>query len=60
MKIDSNKLQKVSNYAKEKGITRQHVYRLIENEEINGIEIDGVNFVILDEKAEAFERKRKA
>ncbi|MEX0723904.1 MAG: hypothetical protein WD357_01990 [Gracilimonas sp.] len=60
MKIDTNKLQTISNFAEEKGITRQHVYRLIKNKEINGIEIDGVSFVILDEKAEHFKRKRKA
>lgn len=58
MYIDPNKLQTITNFGKEKGITRQHVYRLIESGEINQVIIDGVKFVHLDEKAESFERKR--
>ncbi len=58
MRIDSNKLKTVSNFAKEKGFTRQHVYRLIKNNEINSIEIDGIKFIILDKKSENLERKR--
>lgn len=58
MLIESNKLKTVSNFADEKKITRQHVYRLIKANEINSINIDGVLFVILDEKAKNFEKKR--
>jgi predicted site-specific integrase-resolvase len=60
MKIDPNKLQKISNFAEEKGLTRQHVYRLIKNGEINQVIIDGVKFVLLDEQAKQYKRKRKA
>ena len=58
MRIDSNKLSTVSNFADEKGFARQHVYRLIKSGEINSIDIDGIIFVILDEKADSLDRKR--
>jgi len=58
MQIDSTKLKTVSNFADEKGFTRQHVYRLIKSEEINSLEIDGVLFIILDDKSKNLERKR--
>jgi len=58
MRIDSNKLKTVTNFAEEKGFTRQHVYRLIKSEELNSVQIDGVTFVILDKKAESLDRKR--
>ena len=58
MQIDSNKLKTVSNFAEEKGFTRQHVYRLIKGDEVNTIQIDGIIFVIKDEKAESLDRKR--
>jgi hypothetical protein len=59
MQIDSEKLITVTNFAKQKGLARQHVYRLIEAGLINSIEIDSISFVILDEKAENFQRQRK-
>lgn len=58
MLIDSTKLQTVSNFANDKGISRQHVYRLIKNNEINGIKIDEIMFVIMDEKSKKFKKKR--
>lgn len=58
MLIDPNKLYKVSTFAAEKDLSIQHVYRLIENGELNSIKIDGVQFVILDEKAKEYQRKR--
>lgn len=59
MKIDINKLLTISNFAKSKNIARQHVYRLIVSKEITEVKIDNISFVLLDEKAIAFERKRK-
>lgn len=59
MEIDIKRLITITNYSKLKNITRQHVYRLIENKEINEIKIDDVSFIYLDEKALEFERKRK-
>jgi hypothetical protein len=59
MQIDSEKLITVTNFAKQKGLARQHVYRLIDSGLINSIEIDSISFVVLDEKAENFQRQRK-
>jgi len=59
MQIDSEKLITVTNFAKQKGLARQHVYRLIDSGLINSIEIDQISFVVLDEKAENFQRQRK-
>lgn len=59
MKIEIDKLITVSNYAKSKNLSRQHVYRLAENKEITLVNIDKIAFVYLDEKAINFIRKRK-
>ena len=58
MKIDIDKLLTVSNFAILKGLSRQHVYRLIENKELTLISIDGISFILMDEKAVDFVRKR--
>jgi excisionase family DNA binding protein len=59
MKVNIEKLLTVSNYANLKGISRQHIYRLVDNQELTMIKIDGVNFILLDEKALDFVRKRQ-
>jgi len=59
MKIDIDKLITVSNFANEKKLSRQHVYRLAENEELTLIKIDNISFILLNNKANDFERKRK-
>jgi len=58
MKINIKKLITISNYAKLKQITRQHVYRLVLSNEIDEVKIDDVAFIYLDDKALSFERKR--
>ena len=59
MNVNIDKLLTVSNYANLKEISRQHVYRLVDNQELNLIKIDGVNFILLDQKALDFVRKRQ-
>jgi len=58
MQINIKKLITISNYAKLKQITRQHVYRLVLSNEIDEVKIDDVAFIYLDDKALSFERKR--
>jgi hypothetical protein len=58
MEINIEKLMTISNYALLKKLSRQHVYRLIANNELTVIHIDGISFVLMDEKALGFERKR--
>lgn len=45
--MDKQKLIKVSTYAKEKNISVQWVYKLIEKGELKLVEIDGVKFIEL-------------
>ncbi len=59
MLIDKDKLLTVSNFAKTKQMTRQHIYRLAKADVLTMVEIDGVAFIELDEKAEQLERQRK-
>lgn len=59
MNINIEKLLTVSNYANLKGISRQHIYRLVDNQQLTMIKIDGVNFILLDDKALDFVRKRQ-
>jgi uncharacterized protein YqfB (UPF0267 family) len=59
MQLDSEKLITITNFAKQKGLTRQHVYRLIDSGIFNSIQIDGIQFVVLDDLAENFKRQRK-
>lgn len=58
MKIGTSELLTISNFAKKKGMSRQHVYRLIKSGEINQVVIDGIKFVHLDEKAQNLQKKR--
>ena len=59
MQVDSEKLLTITNFAKQKGLTRQHVYRLIDSGIFSSIQIDGIQFVVLDDLAENFKRQRK-
>lgn len=59
MLINTEELLTIANYASLKQLSRQHVYRLIDSNEITKVEIDGVLFILLDEKARNFARKRK-
>jgi hypothetical protein len=59
MNVDIEKLMTVSNYAKLKDLTRQHVYRLIKSGELTLVEIDGIKFIYLNEKSQDFIRKRQ-
>jgi hypothetical protein len=59
MLVEIEKLISVTNFAKKKNLSRQHVYRLANNEELTLIMIDDVAFILIDEKAVNFVRKRK-
>jgi hypothetical protein len=59
MLIDIDKLETITNYARKKNLSRQHVYRLADNDELTIMRIDEVAFIYLDDKALNFERRRK-
>lgn len=52
MKVETEKLMKVSSFAKAKNTSVQSVYNWINAGVINSVSIDGVAFVIMDEDAE--------
>jgi collagenase-like PrtC family protease len=58
MTVNIDNLMTVTNYANLKELSRQHVYRLVQNNELTLIEIDGIKFILLDEKAVDFIKKR--
>jgi len=60
MFIEIEKLETIANYAKRKKLSRQHIYRLANKDEITMVLIDKVAFIVNDEKTQSFERKRKA
>jgi len=59
MQINTEKLLTISHFAEIKKISRQHIYRLAQNDELTLIEIDKIKFIYLDEKAENLTRKRR-
>jgi excisionase family DNA binding protein len=59
MKINTENLITISNYAKLKNLSRQHVYRLIENNELTLVKIDGISFIYMDDKGKDFIKKRR-
>ena len=56
MKIDTNKLKTLNNYAKEKGVARQRAYKLVDAGKIDCVEIDGVKFVLLNDKSKNYRK----
>ena len=57
MTVDTKKLLTVSNFAKLKDMSRQHIYRLVDAENLDLVKIDGVSFILLNEKAQELQRK---
>jgi hypothetical protein len=47
LKVDRTKLKTVANYAKDKNVTRQTIYRWARERTVSIVIIDGVHFVSL-------------
>lgn len=56
MKVDITKLKKISNYAREKCVTPQVIYKWIDKKRIDCVTIDGITFVVMNSAAEEAER----
>ncbi len=50
MKIDTNRLIKVSTYAKKVGMSTMWIGALIKRKDLKGIKIDGVQFIIMEDE----------
>ncbi len=57
MRIDSKALKTFKNFGKMKNLSRQRVYQLVESGKFDSIEIDGVKFIILNQKATKFKKQ---
>lgn len=56
--IAVNKLITPSNFAIKKGIDRKVVYYLMNEDKVDYTEIDGVKFIILNEKTNSYKRRK--
>lgn len=57
MQINSNKLKTVKNYGDMKNISRQRIYKLVEAGRFDTLEIDGVKFIIMNDKAIKYKKQ---
>ena len=57
MKIDTKSLKTFRNYGDMKNISRQRIYRLVEAGRFDTIEIDGVKFIIMNDKAIKYKKQ---
>lgn len=48
--MDLSKLVKLSTYAKKKGVSYEYIRQLCNANQIESVVIDGVRFVVLDDK----------
>ena len=51
MKTDISTLKTFANFGKLKSISRQRIYELVTEGKFDTLEIDGVKFIVLNEKA---------
>lgn len=57
-KIDLGILQTPANFARDKGVDRKYIYQLFKEDVLDYIEIDGVMFVYLNQKAKKYTKTR--
>jgi hypothetical protein len=57
MKIESKTLKTFKNYGDTKNISRQRIYKLVEAGKLDSIDIDGVRFIIMNDKAIKYKKQ---
>lgn len=57
MKIETSKLITFTNFGTMKGISRQRIHILVQEGKFDTMEIDGIKFIVLNEKAIKYEKK---
>jgi len=58
MKMDLKALKTFNNYGKLKNLSRQRVYKLVEAGKLDSLEIDGVKFIIMNQKAIKYKKQQ--
>lgn len=57
MIIDTNKLKTIPNFGKLKGLSRQRIHILLKDKRFDTTGIDGVKFIVLNDKANKFKKQ---
>lgn len=57
--VDLSKLRSFADFAREKEVSVHTIYLWERNNKVNTVEVGGMSFVILDEKASSVENQRK-
>ena len=57
MKIDSKALKTIKNFGDTKNLSRQRVYKLVEAGKLDSLDIDGVRFIIMNDKAIKYKKQ---
>lgn len=57
MKVEISKLKTFTNFGKMKGISRQRIHILVNVGRFDTVEIDGIKFIVMNEKALNYEKK---
>ncbi len=58
MKIDTSILRTIPNFGRMKGLSRQRIHILLKDKRFDTLEIDGVKFIILNDKALKFKAQK--
>lgn len=58
-RIEVDKLITPANYGLKKGIDRKVVYYLMNEDKVDYTEIDGVKFIVLNEKTNSYKKRSK-
>ena len=57
MKTDISKLKTIPNFGRMKGISKQRIYILVRDGKFDTLEIDGVKFIVLNDKALKYKKQ---
>jgi hypothetical protein len=57
MKVNTEILKTFSNFGKMKSISRQRIHILVQNGRFDTVEIDGVKFIIMNDKAIKYKKQ---
>ena len=57
MKINTELLKTIKNYGDMKNISRQRIYKLVEAGKLDSLDIDGVRYIIMNDKAIKYKKQ---
>lgn len=56
MKIETSKLKTFTNFGKMKNLSRQRIHIAVQEGKFDTLEIDGIKFIVLNEKSLKYEK----